>query len=61
MYGLSADVDLAFMSNRKLTQIRVGEFQTQLCFDGDVIISAEGRVSINGHPYDDFRSMSGPL
>ncbi len=61
MYGLSADVNLDFLANRQLIQVRVGEYQIQLCFDDDVIISVEGKVTVNGNAYDDSRSMSAPL
>lgn len=61
MYGLNASVKTDFLVGRKLTQVRIGEFQVQLCFDEDVIIAAEGAVSIDGQRYEDPRRMSAPL
>jgi len=41
MYGLNQQVDLSFLSDRKLLQVCVGEFQVILRFDGDTTITLE--------------------
>lgn len=58
MYGLDEKIDLSFLANRKILRIQCGDFQTQLHFDGDIIISIEGAVSMDGKLYVDTKSVN---
>ena len=42
MYGLNKDTDLTFLKGQEVTQVAIGTFQVQFCFDKDAIISVEG-------------------
>lgn len=41
MYGLSEDVDLSFFIGRRLEQVCLGEYQVQLRFDADTVVSID--------------------
>jgi hypothetical protein len=45
VYGLSKDIDLAFLDGRESIQIAIGVYQIQFGFDEDVTISVEGEFS----------------
>ena len=62
MYGLKADVSTAFLVGKKLIQVRIGEFQVQLCFEeDDVVIAADCNVSIDDQRYEEMRALAEPL
>jgi hypothetical protein len=61
MYGLDRTVSISFLVERKVEQICVGEFQSQIRFDEDVVISVEGDVTIDGQRYGGPRASAGSL
>jgi len=45
--GLGRETNLTFLVEKELLQVRVGKYHTELCFDGDVAITFEGRISLD--------------
>ena len=44
MYGLKATTSLSFLVDRKMEQLRIGLYEIQLRFDGDVSISVQSEM-----------------
>jgi hypothetical protein len=53
MHGLDPTVSVAFLLGRKIEQICIGTFQSQIQLDEDVVISVEGALTLDNHHYDE--------
>jgi hypothetical protein len=47
VYGLKDDADVMFLLDRELLQVRIGKYNIELCFDGDVAIDVECKISLD--------------
>src|SRR5215510_7246449 len=54
MYGIRKDLDLSFLQDLEVIQVRIGVYQVQFAFTDDVCIYAESnfRYSLNGEIMD---------
>ena len=51
MYGLDDNVDLTFLTGRRLDQVCLGEYQVQLNFEAPVSLSVAGEFTLDGIRY----------
>ena len=61
MYGLEKTIDLSFLAKRRLEQIRIGEYQIELCFDSGIAIAVQGAVTYEGERREDLPSVGKEL
>jgi hypothetical protein len=52
VYELPPDVDLAFLVGCEVQQIRLGQFQTVIAFDRDVVIDIGAEFTLDGTRLD---------
>lgn len=61
MYGLSNKTDLTFLLRKQLEDVKVSEYQAQLCFAESICISIESQCELDKKPigYEELRQLMG--